>query len=230
MPSPAAPASKVEEALKKVTALEGVKAAYVFDQYQSIVGRDVPPQYGNEVLKRIGGQLSSLAELSWESGSLTQEFRLVYENFAVFCRQFGQGYFLVVFMLKELETTDIRQPINLAVLVLEKAIRSEHEVGTSSAFSQIAQLAEKSIREQTEADESFAGMTRRHAISLMGPMGRELVDNAIEDEVLVLPLLAEHDMRKLMDYLLARIPHPLMRTIMEHDMNDMLLTALKRKD
>jgi len=90
-------------------------------------------------------------------------------------------------------------------------------------------LAEKSIREQTEADQSFAGMTRRHAIKMMGPMGREMVDNAIEDEVLVLPLLAEEDMRKLMNYLLARIPHPLMRTIMEHDMDEMLQVALKQK-
>lgn len=227
---PNSPVNKVEEALKKVTALEGVRAAYVFDQYQTIISRDVPTQYGNEVLKRIAGQLSSLAELSWEGGSLTQEFRLTYEKFSVYCRQFGQGYFLVAFMLKELEPADVRQPINLTVLVLEKAIRSQHESGSASAFSQIAELAEKSIREQTEADESFAGMTRRHAIKLMGNMGRELVDNAIEDEVLVLPLLAENDMRKLMEYLLARIPHPLMRTIMEHDMDDMLQTALQRKN
>ncbi|MEM1058645.1 MAG: hypothetical protein AAGK14_05305 [Verrucomicrobiota bacterium] len=221
--------NKVEEALSKITKMDGVKAAYVFDQYHTIVGRDVPAQYGNEILKRIAGQLSALAELSWQSGSATQEFRLTYEKFAVYSRLFGKGYFLVAFMLKELEPADMRQPINLAVLVLEKAIRSEVEASSSSAFSQIAQLAEKSIREQTEADESFAGMTRRHAIKLMGPLGRELVDNAIEDEVLVLPLLAEKDMRKLMKYVLARIPHPLMRTIMEHDMDDMLQIALKQK-
>jgi len=221
--------NKVEEALKKITAMDGVKAAYVFDQYHSILGRDVPLQYGNEVLKRIAGQLGALAELSWQGGSATQEFRLTYEKYAVYCRHFGKGYFLVVFMVKELEASDLRQPINLAVLVLEKAIRSEHEASSESAFSQIAQLAEKSIREQTEADQSFAGMTRRHAIKMMGPMGREMVDNAIEDEVLVLPLLAEEDMRKLMNYLLARIPHPLMRTIMEHDMDEMLQVALKQK-
>ena len=108
-------ATKLEDALRKVTALPGVKAAFVFDQFQTIVARDVPGQYSNDILKRIASQLYQLALFSWKTKVLTQEFRLIYEKYAVYTRLFAKNFYLVVFMEKNLEPGDFRQPLNLSL-------------------------------------------------------------------------------------------------------------------
>ncbi len=113
-------ATKLEDALRKVTALPGVRAAFVFDQFQNVVARDVPGQYSNEILKRIASQLYQLALFSSKSKVLTQEFRLVYDKCAVYTRLFAKSFYLVVFMEKNLEPSDFRQPLNLSVLVLDR--------------------------------------------------------------------------------------------------------------
>ena len=114
-------ASKIEDALRKVTALPGVKAALVFDHFNTILARDVPGQYSNDILKRIAGQLSQLSLMSTKSRVQTQEFRLVYEKYAVYVRLFAKNFYLVVFMDRELQSADFRQPLNLSVLVLDRA-------------------------------------------------------------------------------------------------------------
>jgi hypothetical protein len=220
--------SKADDALKKVTALEGVKAAFVFDQFFMIQARDVPANYGNDILKRIANQLYQLAMLSWEAGAVTQEFRLTYDKFSVYVRNFSTTYYLVVFMDKNLESTEFRQPINLSVLVLEKALRHAEEQVPITAVSQMALLAEQSIRQQTENDQSFAGMARKECVHFLGGLGKEIVDNGIEDEVLVLPLIAEKDMDKLIEYILPRVPHPIIRQILEQDFLDLKKKALKQ--
>src|SRR5258708_6735016 len=107
----------IDDSLKKITSIEGVKAAFVFNQYQAILARDVPDNYGNDVLKRIAGQLYQLAVLSWNSGAVTQEFRLVYDRFTLYTRLFAQQLYLAVFIDKNSDTAEVRQPMNLSVLV-----------------------------------------------------------------------------------------------------------------
>src|ERR1700760_260196 len=127
--------TKLEGALRKVTELPGVKAALVFDNFNTIVARDVPGQYSNDVLKRIATQLSQLALLSSKHRVTTREFRLVYDKYAVYTRLFAKNFFLVVFMDRDLQPADYRQPLNLSVLVLDRALRSEdlYEAGRSIA-------------------------------------------------------------------------------------------------
>ena len=142
-------ATKLEDALRKVTALPGVKAAFVFDQFQSIVARDMPGQYSNDILKRIASQLCQLALFSWKAKVLTQEFRLVYDKYAVYARLFAKNFYLVVFMDKNLEPSDFRQPLNLSVLVLDRALRSEDVFESNRAMVKVAQLAEHTLRNRT---------------------------------------------------------------------------------
>src|SRR6201992_3943922 len=150
-------ATKLEDALRKVTALPGVKAAFVFDQFHAIIARDVPGQYSNDILKRIASQLYQLALFSWKSKILTQEFRIVYDKYAVYTRLFAKNFYLVVFMEKNLEPHDFRQPLNLSVLVLDKALRSEDVFESSRTMAKVAQMAEQSLKEDHETDSSFSG-------------------------------------------------------------------------
>ncbi len=219
-------ATKLEDALRKVTALPGVKAAFVFDQFHTIVARDVPGQYSNDILKRIASQLYQLALFSWKSRTLTQEFRVVYDKYAVYTRLFAKNFYLVVFMEKNLETADFRQPLNLAVLVLDKALRSEEVFESSRTMAKVAQLAEHSIKENHEIDESFSGQFRRLCVTFLGQTGRELVDLAIEEKFLYPPLRTEEEMRKLVTFSLDHIVHPIKHQIIKKDAEELIRKAL----
>ena len=219
-------ATKLEDALRKVTALPGVKAAFVFDQFHSIVARDVPGQYSNDILKRIATQLYQLALFSWKTRVMTQEFRLVYDKYAVYTRLFAKNFYLVVFMEKSLEPADFRQPLNLAILVLDKALRSEDVFESSRALAKVAQLAEHSLKETHETDKSFAGEFRQLCVTFLGQTGRDLMDLALEEQMLFPPLRTEEEMQKLRRFALSHIVHPLKRQIIEKDSEDMMRKAL----
>jgi hypothetical protein len=221
-------ATKLEDALRKVTALPGVKAAFVFDQFHNVVARDVPGQYSNDILKRIASQLYQLALFSWKNRVLTQDFRLVYDRYAVYTRLFAKNFYLVVFMEKNLESSDFRQPLNLAVLVLDRALRSGEAFDSSVAMAKVAQLAETSLKETHEKDDSFAGEFRRLCVTFLGQTGRDLVDLAMEEQYLFPPLRTEADMRKLRAFALAHIVNPLKRRIIETDSEDLIYQACTR--
>ncbi len=222
----------MQNALEQVVSLPGVQAAFVFDSFLRILSRRVPNEYNDEVLQRIGQQVLQMAGLSWQAGVRTQEFRLVYERTALYARLLGQDSYLIVFMTADLEPQEFRQPINLAALVLEKSIRPDLERTQTANLSMLGQMAvqaDRSMKKAIEQDESFAGQLRRLCYSLMGQSGRELVDNGLEEEVLAPPLVSEEEMQRLIQYVLKRAPHPILRRVIEQDAEDLLRVALKEK-
>ena len=219
-------ATKLEDALRKVTALPGVKAAFVFDQFHNVIARDVPGQYSNDILKRIAAQLYQLALYSWKTKVLTQEFRLVYEKYAVYTRLFAKNFYLVVFMEKNLESSDFRQPLNLSVLVLDRALRSEDVFESNRTMAKVAQLAEHSLKESHEFDESFAGQFRRLCVTFLGQTGRDLIDLAMEELYLFPPVRKEEDMKKLRDFALSHIVNPVKKQIIQKDSKEIMLKIL----
>ena len=219
-------ATKLEDALRKVTALPGVEAAFVFDQFHSIVARDVPGQYSNDILKRIALHLYQLSRFSTKARVVTQEFRLVYDKYALYTRLFAKNFYLVVFMEKSMEPSDFRQPLNLAVLVLDRALRTGEALESTRTMAAVAQMAENSLKETHESDESFAGQFRRLCVIFLGQTGRDLVDLAIEEEYLFPPLRTEAEMRKLRKFALSHIVHPIKRQIIEKDSEEMIHKAL----
>src|SRR5277367_323750 len=218
-------ATKLEDALRKVTALPGVKAAFVFDQFHTIIARDVPGQYSNDILKRIATQLYQLALFSSKSKVLTQEFRVVYDKCAVYTRLFAKSFYLVVFMEKNLVPSDFRQPLNLSVLVLDRALRAEEVFESSLAMAKVAQMAEHSLKESHENDPGFAGQFRRLCITFLGPTGRDLMDLALEELSLFPPLRREEDMKKLRDFALSHVVHPIKREIIRRESKELIQKA-----
>jgi hypothetical protein len=206
---------KFEDALRKVTALNGVKAALVFDQYHTIIGRDVPGQYSNDILKRIAAQLSHLALLSAKKGAVIQEFRLVYDKYAVYTRLFAKNFYLVVFMDRDLEPADFRQPLNLSVLVLDRR-----------TMSNVAEMAESSLKDAYETDTSFAGQFRKLCVSYLGQTGRDIIDLGLEELYLFPPVRTEVDMRKLRTFALEHVVHPLKKRILELESEELIQKIL----
>jgi hypothetical protein len=214
--------TKIESALSKVTELPGVKAALVFDNFNTIVARDVPGQYSNEILKRIASQLSQLALFSAKSRVSTHEFRLIYEKYAVYTRLFAKNFYLVVFMDRDLQPADFRQPLNLSVLILDRALRSEDLYDASRTMTGVAETAERSLRDAFENDSSFAGRFRRLCVEFLGQSGRDLVDMALEELYLFPPIRTETDMHKLRELALSHIVHPAKRELLDHDSQKLL--------
>jgi hypothetical protein len=217
---------KFEDALRKVTALNGVKAALVFDQYHTIIGRDVPGQYSNDILKRIAAQLSHLALLSAKKGAVIQEFRLVYDKYAVYTRLFAKNFYLVVFMDRDLEPADFRQPLNLSVLVLDRALRSDDVYVASRTMSNVAEMAESSLKDAYETDTSFAGQFRKLCVSYLGQTGRDIIDLGLEELYLFPPVRTEVDMRKLRTFALEHVVHPLKKRILELESEELIQKIL----
>jgi hypothetical protein len=215
-------ATKLEDALRKVTELPGVKAALVFDHFNTIIARDVPGQYSNEILKRIATQLSQLALFSSKSRIPTHEFRLIYEKYAVYTRLFAKNFYLVVFMDSELQPADFRQPLNLSVLVLDRALRSEDMYEAGRTMSGVAEVAERSLRDTYENDTSFAGRFRQLCVEFLGQTGRDLVDMSLEELYLFPPIRTETDMQKLRSHSLAHIIHPVKRAIIEKESQQLI--------
>jgi hypothetical protein len=207
-------ASKIDDALRKVTALPGVKAALVFDHFNTILARDVPGQYSNDILKRIAGQLSQLSLMSAKSRVQTHEFRLVYEKYAVYVRLFAKNFYLVVFMDRELQSADFRQPLNLSVLVLDRALRSEDLYEAGRSMSSAAEMAEGSLGDTYEADISFAGRFRKLCVVFLGQAGRDIVDQSLEELYLFPPIRTEGDMHKLRELSLTHVIHPAKRALL----------------
>jgi hypothetical protein len=209
--------TKIETALRKVTELPGVKAALVFDSFNTIIARDVPGQYSNEILKRIATQLSQLALFSSKQRVLTQEFRLVYDKYAVYTRLFAKSFYLVVFMDRELQPGDFRQPLNLSVLVLDRALRSEDLYEAGRTMSGAAEKAEISLRDTYENDTSFAGRFRKLCVEFLGQSGRDLVDMSLEELYIFPPIRTESDMHKLREHALAHVVHPVKHRILDDE-------------
>lgn len=213
---------KLDKALQKLTSLEGVRAAFVFDQYFSIEGRDVPPNYSNEILKRIAQQLAKLMSISSQTGAYSQEYRISFEKYGVLVRAFSQSYYLAIFLDNSIDPMEIRQPVNLAILVLEKALRGESDSEAQNEMGRIAAIAEKRLRDSFESDTSFLGKFRRVCFDYFGNAGTELIENGVEAHMLSMPLQGEGEMRKLADYVIERVPHPLKQQLLAEDADQII--------
>jgi hypothetical protein len=87
-------------------------------------------------------------------------------------------------------------------------------------------MAESSLKETHESDESFAGEVRRLCVTFLGQTGRDLVDLAIEEQYLFPPLRTEAEMRKLREFALTHVVHPIKRQIIEKDSEEIIRNAL----
>jgi hypothetical protein len=99
--------------------------------------------------------------------------------------------------------------------VLDRALRTADVFEASRSMIMVAEEAEASLKESHEADKSFAGEFRRLFVTYMGQTGRDLMDLAMEEQYLTAPLHTEEDMRKLRDYSLSHVIHPLKRQILQ---------------
>ena len=135
------------------------------------------------------------------SGSFTKSTRSTRGSFA-------KNFYLVVFMDRDLQPGDFRQPLNLSVLVLDRALRSEdlydarpHHVRRGRGGRA---FAARHLRERLELRRPVPPPLRR----VPRPVGARPGRHGLEELYLFPPIRTEADMHKLRELALTHIVHP----------------------
>ena len=112
--------------LTRLASLREVAAAFVFNANGEILAREVPEKYSDADLQRLSAKMSEISALLEE----TKEYLLDFEHFKIWVRRFGRdmNYYLAAFIERDTDTFLLRQPINLAVLNLEKIIQQINRI------------------------------------------------------------------------------------------------------
>lgn len=197
--------------LNYLVSVRGVASAFVFNKKQEILAREVPSQYQDEGLRQIAERI---IQLSQRMQGLS-ECRVEYESFGIWFRRFGtdENYYLILFFEKEADVVSLRQPINLAILNLEKMLRQIEEEklkeASQSEVFKAAQVAERAFLEVSGEDANRV-YARIELLSdyLIGPVGREILQNAFHELQLTLPLTDREKARALAQLCSEQLSHP----------------------
>jgi len=190
--------------LTRLAAIDQVAAAYIFNYDGVILGREVPLQYSDETLTRVSERLRQVLN-SVENHQLgVKEFRMTYENFGVWVRLFGERYILVIFLEAKARMAMIRQPVNLAVLNLEKALRTaeerDFERAQQNPLAESALRAERAIFQSNGSDTNqFLSRLGIIATFFHGPIGPEVIEHSCRVLKLDLPIDNSENMRRILE-------------------------------
>jgi hypothetical protein len=201
-------------ALQRLTTIEHVHAAFVFEQRTSkIVAREVPPQYSDHALEQVAMRVTQIAKPLVEGQLTWKEFRLGFENFTVWVRTVAQKYVLVIFVDSNISHSQLRQPINLAVLNVDKGIRAEEEKlfqhGRMSQLAESALQAERDIYLRSGNDSNhFLSRLNTLALFYVGPIGPEVVEHGCRELNFQLPITDVENMREAAKFVGQLIPNP----------------------
>jgi hypothetical protein len=173
-------------ALNRLRDLDEVAAAFVYDGDARILAAAVPAHYTELVLEQLVRRLQQITDLVERAKIRLRETRFSFEGFTVWLKTFGQGLTLVVFVQPKAAIFPLRQPINLTVVNLEKALglaleQSGQETGESLAA--IAHRAEMELmRAQTgHQDQLFLDQMALLAEVLIGPQAQDIVNQSLRE-------------------------------------------------
>jgi hypothetical protein len=200
-------------ALSRLIAINEIAAAFVFNRNCEILAREIDARYKDEGLQQIAKQLIAISTKHGTVGSPLRDMRIGFENFSVWLRVFSpnSNYFLVVFLQLGADPSLLRQPINLAVLNLEKAVQNIEELLEQSTIQsdiyQAAQAAERQLFAlQGEDTNGFYASLSRLGTFYFGPTSEEILQFSCRELELSLPLTTIEDMKKAVERCAERIP------------------------
>lgn len=185
-------------ALSHLASVKGVASAFIFNEKKQILAREVPDQYRTDGLIQIAGQVLQFLPIL----SNTTEIKLRYDNFGLWYRRFGPNlsYHLIAFTERDSDFSVLRQPVNLAILNLEKAVKQIEEDQarevSQSALYQSAMEAERKIFVLSGEDTNKV-FEKLSLLSeyFIGPLGPEILQQACHKLELNLPITNPNDMR-----------------------------------
>lgn len=142
--------------LHRLNAMKEISAAFISNDKGEIMAREVHEKYSDAELRQIA--LRILTIFQDQDFPRISEYQVVYENFCIWLRSFGsQGsYTLIVFIEHGADLSLLRQPINLAVLNMEKTMQllqaEQEKEAMQSKMAKAARLAEQAMFLDTSKD------------------------------------------------------------------------------
>jgi len=199
-------------ALNRLRDLDEVAAAFVYSTDGRIMAAAVPAHYTESVLEQLVRRLQQITELVERAKIRLRETRFTYEGFTVWLKSFGQGMTLVVFVQPKASIFPLRQPINLTVVNLEKALGLALEqagVETEESLAAMAHRAEMELmRAQTgHQDQVFLDQMAVLAETLIGPQAQDLVSQSLREIEASTSFDSRATMQQLVELIGAHIPN-----------------------
>lgn len=199
-------------ALTRLHALEEVAAAFVYDRDASILAAAVPPGYTEAVLAQLARRLQQITDLVRKARIQQRETRFTFDGFTVWLKTFGNDLTLVVFVQAKASILTLRQPINLTVVNLEKAILGIADVRdpeSSRTLTAMAHRAEMELMRQGRGMEDQVFIDRLGILAefCIGPTGGEHIGHCLRQLEATVNLGQREMMQRLVDLVGEFIPN-----------------------
>lgn len=199
-------------ALNRLCDLDEVAAAFVYDTHGQIMAAAVPAHYSESVLEQLVRRLQQITELVERAKIRLRETRFTYEGFTVWLKVFGQRMTLVVFVQPQASIFALRQPINLTVVNLEKALGVALEQAGVEKEESLAALAHRAEMELMRArtgvqDQVFLDQIAILAETLIGPQANDLINHSLREIEASASFDSRASMQHLVELISAHIPN-----------------------
>jgi hypothetical protein len=197
-------------ALKRLQELDEVAAAFVYNRTGAVLAAAVPKNYTLPVLEQLIGQFRRITDLVDKAKIRFREMRFSFDGFTVWMKVFGQDLTLVVFIQPKAAISPLRQPINLTVVNLEKAILGAADKREESPVESLANMAHRAemelIREvRGGRDEIFMDRLGVLVEIFVGPHAQEVLGATLRDVEIGVTFDTRVAMLRLADMVSARI-------------------------
>ncbi|MDD5263020.1 MAG: hypothetical protein PHD76_14350 [Methylacidiphilales bacterium] len=199
-------------ALNRLYDLEEVSAALVFRNDGRVVGFAAPTNYTEATINQIAMALCQPMKQVEIARIGLKDLRVTYEGYSIWIKRFGGGNNLAVFLQHGAHFNLLRQPINLAVLNLEKTIVREKRSGkdTQQTAALLAKAREAEMEMLTvEGYEANAAFDQLSLLAefFFGPVGTQMLHNGIHEGKIPLPISSRHDMDQLVQFAAKLLPN-----------------------
>jgi len=192
-------------ALTRLCELEEIAACFVFTRDGKVLGRAVPSTYSETMLEQVILVLKQVMASVEKTKVPMREARFVFESYGLWLKVFGGNQILAIFLQPGTIATILRQPINLAVVNLEKALsRMDDEGPVGETAIMLASAAHQAELEMLKVDgEDSNEVFERLVIvgeSFFGPLAVEIMEHGLRAKQLRLPLKDGKEMRELVAF------------------------------
>lgn len=214
-------------ALNRLRDLDEVAAAFVYDKDVRVLAAAVPDHYTDIVLEQLVRRLQQITDLVDRAKVRLREMRFTFEGFSVWLKVFGQGLTLVVFIQPRAAIFPLRQPINLTVVNLEKALNQARMEGLADASESLAVMAHRAemelIRAQTgHLDQKFLEQMKVLAEVMIGPHAQDFINLSMREMDASSTFDTRPNMEKLAGLVANHIPNVERRQFFLAEMDDII--------
>jgi hypothetical protein len=205
-------------ALQRLAALHNVAAAFVFNNDADILAREAPDRYTDKSLSQISHFILQITHDIQQQTSPLRDCRLTYENFLIWFRSFGKNrdHYLALFLGLGADFQTLEQPVNLAILNLEKVITSiEQQQNQQAAQRDIVRAAQQAelgllLNPANDTNHFYTRLTLLIQ-NFTGPAGNDILLHTCHQLQTTLPIDTIEKMTQIIETCATHIPHQQLR-------------------